>query len=114
MIEMRLRHLYNTTSERQDVRQEYDIFIRYSLLILLINALIIKTHPNKVGMTHSFFFLREIKKNVVIQAFHSVPEVKACSSRGRVQYLSLGAFIICYAYTARVPKMQLIGNKLVR
>ena len=71
MIEMRLRHLYNTTSERQDVRQEYDIFIRYSLLILLINALIIKTHPNKVGMTHSFFFLKEIKKNVVIQAFHS-------------------------------------------
>ena len=104
MIEMRLRHLYNTTSERQDVRQEYDIFIRYSLLILLINALIIKTHPNKVGMTHSFFFLKEIKKNVVIQAFHSVPEVKACSSLGGCN-LSLGAFIICYAYTARVRKL---------
>lgn len=76
MIEMRLRHLYNTTSERQDVRQDNGIFIRYSLINTIIHTVVINSHSNFLW-NDTIIFLIQSK-----QAFHSVPEVKACSSLG--------------------------------
>ncbi len=94
MIEMRLRQLYNTTSEQQEARQENDNYIRYLLLILLINTYYKNTLQQVATDCLSFFLLKELKKKATIQVIHSVPEVNACSSMGRVHILSLGALQI--------------------
>lgn len=71
----------------------YDTFNSY------YNSYLSNKYTSQQSCNDTFIFFIQSK-----QAFHSVPEVKACSSLGGCN-LSLGAFILCYAYTARGSKM---------
>ena len=85
--DMKLQQLYNTAREQQQVQQEYSNYIRYSLLILTINTVVIKRHCNKVATDFlHFFFLKEFIKNVAIQATHTVPDVKCLQLHGEGAY----------------------------
>ena len=86
---MRERQLYNTARTSAGVQQEYNSYIRYSLLILFINTNM-NTHCNRIATPYNLFFsYQRLYTGISLRAGGGM-----LAAPGRVPILSHGALEI--------------------